>query len=96
MSESKPEVLAYVLNLLRELAEDWDYEGDINADTLLFRGLNLQSLDVVVLGNSIVEYYNKPIPYADFLAEIGQREFNDVSVSEWVEFTHSHINGNGA
>lgn len=93
MSVSKPEVLDYVLNLLRELAEDWDYEGEIVEDTLLFRGLNLQSLDVVVLGNSIVEHYNAPIPYADFLADIGLRELNDVSVSEWVEFTHAHLNG---
>ena len=92
MTYSKDEVLTYVLNLLEQLAEDWDYEGEVTPETLLFRGLNLQSLDVVVLGNSIVEHYNNPIPYADFLAEIGQREFNDVSVGEWVEFTHQHIN----
>ncbi len=91
MTQSRDEVLTYVLNLLEQLAEDWDYEGEVTPETLLFRGLNLQSLDVVVLGNSIVEHYNRPIPYADFLAEIGQREFNDVSVAEWVDFTYQHI-----
>ncbi|MCA9937180.1 MAG: hypothetical protein KC418_00950 [Anaerolineales bacterium] len=93
MTHSRDEVLTYVLTLLEQLAEDWDYEGEVTPETLLFRGLNLQSLDVVVLGNSIVEHYNHPIPYADFLAEIGQREFNDVSVAEWVDFTYQHISG---
>lgn len=95
MGYTKEEILDYVLVLLKQLAEDWDFEGDITPETLLFRGLNLQSLDVVVLGNSMVEHYNSPIPYADFLAEVGQKEFNDVSVQEWVNFTYENLKGNG-
>ncbi len=91
MVKTKHEVMNTVLSLLTQLASDWEYDGEINADTYLFSELGFQSLDAVVLGNSLQERYSQPIPYADLLAEIGQREFNDITVGEWVEFTFRHL-----
>jgi acyl carrier protein len=81
-----------ISELLAQLASDWDYEGEITAGALLFRDLGFQSLDAVVLGNSLQERFGQLIPYADLLADIGQRELNDVTVGEWAEFTYQHLN----
>lgn len=87
-----------VLALMTQLAGDWDYDGEISMDTYLFSELGFQSLDAVVLGNTLQEQYGTPIPYADLLADIGQRSFNDVTVGEWVDFTYRHLalGANGA
>lgn len=91
MTVTKQEITAHILNLLRQLAGDWEFDGEITADTLLFTELGFQSLDAVVLGNSLQDYYGQVIPYADLLASIGQREANDVTVGEWVDFTYQHL-----
>lgn len=75
------------MRLLAQLAEDWDYGGEITGETLLFSDLGFQSLDAVVLGNTLQERFGQPIPFADLLVDIGQRPVNDVTVDEWVDFT---------
>ena len=92
MTITKPEIKAHILKLLAQLARDWEYDGEITSDTFLFTDLGFQSLDAVVLGNSLQEHYGQIIPYADFLASIGQRTSNDVTVGEWVDFTYQHLN----
>ena len=87
----KQEISDKVFSLLQQLANDWEYEGDLGPDTYLFSELGLQSLDVVILGNTLQEHFGQPIPFADLLADIGKRSFNDSKVSEWIEFTHSHL-----
>lgn len=89
---TKQEIRIYILEVLAQLASDWEYDGEITSDSLLFTELGFQSLDAVILGNSLQEHYGQIIPYADFLADIGQRELNDVTVDEWVDFTHQHLN----
>ena len=87
----KQEISDKVFALLKQLANDWEYEGEIGPETYLFSELGFQSLDVVILGNTLQEQYGQPIPYADLLAEIGQRPLNDTKVSEWIEFTYHHL-----
>ncbi len=89
--KTRHEVMQEVLSLLAQLASDWEYDGEITEETYLFADLGFQSLDAVVLGNSLQERFGKPIPYADLLAEIGQREVQDVTIGEWVEFTYRHL-----
>jgi acyl carrier protein len=87
-----------VLALMTQLAGDWEYDGEITMQTYLFSELGFQSLDAVVLGNTLQERYGQPIPYADLLADIGRRTFNDITVGEWIDFTYRHLaaRGNGA
>lgn len=84
---TRTEVWDATVRLLAQLAEDWDYGGEINGETLLFSDLGFQSLDAVVLGNTLQERFGQPIPFADLLVDIGQRPVNDVTVDEWVDFT---------
>jgi len=91
MTVSDPEVLSELLDLMRQLAEDWEYGETITADTWLLRDLGLESLDLVVLGTTLQQRYGR-LPFAEFLAEIGERpvEERDVAVGELVDFVAAH------
>ncbi len=87
MSSLDTGILTDVLNLMGQMAGDWEYDGDIGPETLLLAELGLESLDLVVLGTMIQQKYGR-LPFAEYLAEIGQRplESRDVSVADLVNF----------
>lgn len=92
MKKSREEILADVMLLLRPLADDWEYSGDVTQDTYLLADMGFQSLDVVVLGTAVQEHYGQVLPFPELFAEIGQRELRDISVGEWVDFINKHLN----
>jgi acyl carrier protein len=91
MTEIDRQVLAGVLELLNELAGDWEYEGPIGPDTYFIADLALESLEIVVLGTMIQHQYGR-LPFAEFLDELGQRpiEERDLTVAELVAFVCEH------
>jgi acyl carrier protein len=91
MTELYSQVLADVLARMTRLSGDWEYSGKISPETRLLADLNLESLDLVVLGTALQEQYGR-LPFSEFLAEIGQRplEARDVSVRELVDFVCRH------
>jgi acyl carrier protein len=88
----KSSILAEVIDLVNELAGDWDFEGEVTPETYFIRDLGLESLDLVVLGTSIQYRYGQ-LPFAEYLAELGQRpvEERDVSVAEFVDFVSTAL-----
>ena len=92
MHRTRQEVMADVVRLLSRLADDWEYYGEITPQMYLFTDMGLESLDIVVLATSIQEHYGRVMPFPEFFAEIGQREIRDISVGEWVDFVHQHLN----
>ncbi len=95
MQITQKQVETDTLQLLRQLAEDWEYSGEIGAETYLLAEMGLESLEVVILSANVQEHYNTLLPFAEFFAEIGQREHRDITVREWVDFVHKHVS-NGA
>lgn len=91
MQQLDTNVLADIINLMTQLAGDWEYDGEIGPQTLLLAEMGLESLDLVVLGTMIQQRYGR-LPFAEFLAEIGQRplEERDVSVADLVQFVSHH------
>jgi len=87
MSELDPEVLNGVLQLLAEVQGDWEFDGEIGAQTRFVADLGLESLEIVVLSTLIQQQYGK-LPFPAFFDEIGQRTDaeQDVSVAELVNF----------
>jgi len=83
------EVLPDVLELMTQLADDWEYSGQLTADTYLFADLDCESLDLVVLGTMLQERYGR-LPFAEFLAQLGQQDMKDVTVGQLVEFICNH------
>jgi acyl carrier protein len=84
-----PAILADILDIMSTMADDWEYGEEIAESTFLFRELGFESLDLVVLGTSLQERYGR-MPFAEFLADIGQREIRDVTVGELVAFVHEN------
>jgi len=91
MNPSRDQILDYVLHMLEELRSDWDYSIPISAKSRLVADLTFESLDLVVLGTSIQEHFKAQIPFAMFLAEIGQRAQRDATVEELVEFVYRQL-----
>jgi acyl carrier protein len=88
----KAQVEAEVLELISELADDWEYEGEVTPETLMIRDLGLESLDLVVLGTTIQFKYGE-LPFAEFLASLGQLpvEERDVTVAGLVTFITDNL-----
>src|SRR2546422_8351231 len=90
MKPDRQEILAHVRALLQQLAQDWDYSRPVGPETLLFSELGFESLDAVVLGTAIQEHYQRLMPFAQLLADIGQRQC-DLSVADLVDFIELHV-----
>ena len=85
-------VLSDVMDLVNELADDWEFDGEVTPDTFFIQDLGLESLDLVVLGTSIQYRYGQ-LPFAEYLAELGQRpvEERDVTIADVVDFIVTHV-----
>ncbi|MEI6126777.1 MAG: phosphopantetheine-binding protein [Pseudomonadota bacterium] len=82
-----------VAGMIQQMQGDWEYAGEITDDTFLVSDLGFESLDIVVLGETIQQHYEAVMPFSQFLADVGQREVRDISVGECVAFTHKHLGG---
>jgi acyl carrier protein len=91
MKQTRQEVLDYVLHMVQGLCQDWDYAEPVGPDALLFTGLGLESLDAVVLGTAIQEHYRIQMPFAELLADIGEKR-RDLSIAELADFVYRHLN----
>ncbi|MGH9225132.1 MAG: acyl carrier protein [Acidimicrobiales bacterium] len=91
------QVSADVLELVNELAGDWEYDQAVTADTRFLGDLGLESLDLVVIGTMVQQKYGK-LPFSEWLAEIGQRPIDqrDVTVGDLVSYICANRPGNGA
>jgi acyl carrier protein len=91
MTTIDPQVQEEILAMVSELAEDWDYDGELAADTRFLADMGLESLDIVVIGTMLQHRYGR-LPFTEWLAEIGERppEERDVTVSELVAFVCRH------
>jgi acyl carrier protein len=91
MVSTFPRVLDEVVELITSLAGDWEYGGDISSNTFLLGDLGFESLDLVVLGITLQERYGR-LPFAELLADIGQRQLKDLTVGELVAFVYHYSN----
>src|SRR5271167_3975305 len=91
MTEIDPQVLEGILAVLREAQGDWEFDGEIGADTRFVADLGLESLEIVVLSTMVQQQYGR-LPFPQFFDEIGQRpvEERDVSVVELATFVCEH------
>lgn len=90
MKPAPAEILGYVLKTVQDLCQDWDYADEVGPKTLLFTGLGMESLDAVVLCTALQEHYQTPMPFAELLADIGQKQ-RDLSIAELAEFVGQYV-----
>jgi len=87
----RDQVMTEILTLLRRLADDWEYSGEITPETRLFADLGFESIDAVVLASHVQEHYGRPLPFPELLAEPGRREVKDIQIGELVGFVATHL-----
>lgn len=87
MTPTDPQVQDALLEMVRELAEDWDYDGELGPQTRFLADMGLESLDIVVIGTMVQHRFGR-LPFTEWLAEIGERppEERDVTIAELTEF----------
>ena len=78
------------MKTVADLCQDWDYADPVGPESLLFTGLGMESLDAVVLCTAIQEHYRITMPFAELLADIGQKQ-RDLSIAELAEFVNQHV-----
>ena len=91
-AEDKESIFRTVTGMIVKMLGDWEYSGEIRLDTLLVSDLGFESLDIVVLGETIQKHYARNLPFTQFYAELGQLEARDIRVGEFVEFICQHLN----
>jgi acyl carrier protein len=89
--KTRAEIQADMFQLLQEMLEDMDYEGELTEMTTFLDDLGFESLDVVIMANTLQERYGQTFPFAEYFAEIGERESRDVTVGEWIDFLYEHL-----
>lgn len=88
---SADKVYEDLLDILNDLTGDWEYSGEISKDTFLLADLGFESIDAVALGTAIEERFQKSLPFAEFLAEVAEREVQDIRVGELADFIHRNL-----
>jgi acyl carrier protein len=66
--------------------EGREYSGPIVASTRFFADLGLASIDAVVLGETLQERYDRPLPFGELMADLGRREDRDLTLGELAAF----------
>lgn len=84
-------------DVVRTLSElhGHDYSGSVEPGTRFFADLGLASIDTVVLGEALEHRYGRRLPFAELMAELGQRADRDMPVAELVGFLHRHLGHRG-
>lgn len=84
-------VHAELLKVLTNLREDWDFSDEITEKTGLFSDMQFESIDAVALGSAIEEHFNHSLPFAEFLAKAYERQANDITIGELLDFILLHL-----
>jgi acyl carrier protein len=81
-----------LMNLLKELREDWEYSGELTEQTGIFRDLGFESIDAVALGTAVEEHFGQTLPFAEFLTRASEQELEDITIGYLLDFLMLHLN----
>jgi acyl carrier protein len=71
---------------------DRDIDAAAGPDTKIFRDLGLASIELIVLGERLEQFYSKKLPFGPFLADLRNRGADDLELGELVSFLMRHAN----
>jgi hypothetical protein len=92
MAIGRGEVFRQFAALLPEVRKDWDPNEEITDQMSLLGDMNWRSIELIALAHRTQEHYQQVFPFNDLFAQVMQRKTRDLSVSEWVDFIHAHLN----
>lgn len=84
--------------LYRDLAEimatafpDRDFPVDVGPDTRVFADLGMASIELVVLGERLEQFYGRKLPYGPFLSALRKQGAEDLELGQLVGFLQQHV-----
>jgi acyl carrier protein len=84
--------------IYRDLAEvmtrafpDKDWSVEVGPRTRAFADLGLASIELVVLGERLEQFYGRRLPYGPFLATLRNRGADDLELGDLVAFLQQHV-----
>lgn len=88
------DVLKGVMETMGSLAEEWEYSGPITPDTRFFADMDARSLDFVILSTAVGKLYGR-LPFDQLYSDLSElpADEREVTVREYAEFIHRHLNG---
>jgi len=89
---TREQIAADLEKIFRDTMGDWEYSGEIKAETRLFADLGLESIDMVALGASIEEHYRRTFPFAQWLSQLRDQQVDDIRVNDVIQFLHDNMN----
>lgn len=84
-----------LMNMLKDLREDWEYSEELTEETGIFRDLGFESIDAVALGAAIEEHFGQQLPFAEFLTHARDQNLEDIKIGYLLDFLMSHLSANG-
>ena len=72
---------------------DRDIITDVESNTRLFADLGFASIDLIVLGERLEQFYGHRLPFGSFLSDLKNRGADDLELGELVAFLieHTHL-----
>lgn len=87
----RQQVLADLAEMLANF-QGREYSEEITDETLFFNDLGFVSIDAVVLGETLQNHYQQPLPFPKFLSAAAERGAEDIRVGELADFLTEHLN----
>jgi acyl carrier protein len=70
---------------------DRDISVSVGPKTRVFGDLGMASIDLVVLGERLEQFYGQRLPFGPFLADLRNRGADDLEMGDLVTFLLRHI-----
>jgi acyl carrier protein len=88
---TRDEIKVDLVRIIQEIRDDWDYSGEIKESMGLFRDLGFESIDAVALGTALEEYFDRALPFAEFLTKAREENWPDITVGYLLEFLTANL-----
>jgi acyl carrier protein len=70
---------------------DRDPPSDAGPETRVFADLGMASIELVVLGERLEQFYGKRLPFGPFLASLRSSGAEDLQLGDLVAFLQRHV-----
>jgi len=80
-----------LIRMIREVRDDWEYAGEVDEATGLFRDLGFESIDAVALGAALEDHLNCTLPLGEFLTRAREENWEDITVQHLLNFLVANL-----
>jgi acyl carrier protein len=70
---------------------DRDFSCPVGPGTHVLADLGLASIDLIVLGERLEQFYGRRLPFGPFLASLRNRGLDDLELGDLVAFLLQHV-----